>query len=242
MANTTLSNLKIGALRRVHHYNSSDTALLALTGGLINDILGYFNVRLKGTIYTQDLDNTVATVASQAYVDLVDTNIIEVLQVYERTDDVKLKQISRVDYVGISPDTTQFSGNPRSWAATQALNGSGVNIWSLYLFPTPSSVLTLRYDYIKNLKFSSDTADAEFCPLPAIYDDWIYAEFKHRFWRVIAPNDTARINSALEEAKHIGAEYERAIRGPVDLTYQAQRFRTRVVMPYGFTEGSTTPP
>ena len=41
MANTTLANLKIGALRRAgNHYNSNDSALLTLAGGLINDTRG----------------------------------------------------------------------------------------------------------------------------------------------------------------------------------------------------------
>lgn len=245
MANTIFGNLKIGALRRAgNSYNANDTALLALAGGLINDCLGAIQTIIKTSPYVFDLDNTVATVASQAYVALMDTDIIEVLQVYQRETGTKLKQLNRVDYVGVSPDTTRISGTPDlAWAPTQAVSGSGSNIWSLYLYPTPSSVITLRYDYIKNLRFSADTGvDASFSPLPNIYDDWIYEKFKPRFWKIVDKNNRSLIDGALKDEALADNKYGLDIKSQADRIKQVGSMRGDYPDPrYGLVATTAAP-
>lgn len=218
MANTTLGNLKKGALQRAgNHYNSNDSALLELAGGVMNDVMGWFQVLLGQHPYVLDLANTVNTVAAAEYVDLVDTDILEVLQVYQRVTDSKLINVSRTDFVGMVPDTTAWGGMPDLvFSPTQTLNASGQNIWRIYLVPTPADIQVLYYDYIKNIQFSSVTADAEFSPFPSTFDEWIYAEFKPRFYEAIDPKGTARINSAYANAERVGSRCRQYIISPKD--------------------------
>ena len=173
MANTTFANLKIGALRRADHYNANDATLLELAGGIINDVLGLIQSETKESTYWKDLDNTVTATADQEYAELSETNILDILAVYQRDSDVKLPRISRRRYIQLFPDTTSSSGKvDTAYAVEQVQNGSGENIFRLYLLPTPSATDTLRYDFLKNARFSADgtSADAEFSPLPSTFD------------------------------------------------------------------------
>lgn len=218
MANTTLANLKIGALRRAgNNYNANDTAKLTLAGGIINDVLGTIQAEIKNSHYFLDLANTVNTTASQAYVDLVDTDIIDILNVYQLSTDLKLTFIPWNKFREIQPDTTAFSGVPDLfYTIKSAVNGSGVNIYSLYFIPTPSSVLAIYYDYVKNIRFTSDTADSSYCALPNIFDELIYAMFAPRFYRVISPSDTERINGALAAEAQAKETFYALLRDRVD--------------------------
>lgn len=199
MANTTFANLKIGALNRAgNSYNSNDATLLSIAGGLINDICSQIAQAIKGHPYTLDLGNTVSTVASQAYVDLTDTDIIELIQFTQRSTNSKLKQLTYEEYVTLFPNTTLVGGVPELvWAPTQSVV-IGVATWRVYLGWTPSSVITMYYDYVKNCRFSSDgtSANAEYCFLPSIYDRWIYAEFAPLLYGIIDPTNVSRIQKA----------------------------------------------
>lgn len=209
MANTTLANLKIGALRRAgNNYNSADTSKLTLAGGLINDVLGTIQAEIKKSHYFYDIGNSVSTTADQAYVDLTDTDIIDILNVYQTDSDTKLIFIPWQEFRLLQPDTTAFSGLPDMYYSIKsAVNGSGVNIFSLFFIPTPSSVISIYYDYVKNIRFSSDTADSSYCALPSVFDELIYAMFAPRFYRVISPSDTSRISAALAAEKDAKATF-----------------------------------
>lgn len=230
MANTTLGNLKIGALRRAgNNYNVNDTTKLQMAGGLINDILGMIAALIKGHPYTLDVGNTVNTVADQAYIALTDTDIVEILQVYQKTTDTKLKQITWQEYVDLLPDSTTFGGVPDLlWTPTQALSIAGVTTWTLYFVPTPSSIVAIYYDYIKSLKFSTDTADAEYCALPSIYDQWIYAEFEPLFYSILDPNNTARITKAELKAAAARKLYKDMIMSQADRYQQVKSRRGEI--------------
>lgn len=200
MANTTFANLKINALRRAgNSYNSSDSTRLSMAGSIINDVLSMIGQYIKGHPYTLDIGNTVSTVADQAYVDLTDTNIIEVLQFTQRSTNSKLKQVNYEEFVSMFPNTTLVGGVPELvWSPTQTVSVSGVPTWRIYLGWTPSSVITMYYDYVKNLRFSADGtgADSEFSPLPPVYDRWIYAEFAPIWYGIISPEAISRIQKA----------------------------------------------
>ena len=208
MANTTFGNLKINALRRSgNRYNANDATLLSIAGNIINDALSIIGQQIKGHPYTLDLNNTVSTVASQAYVALADTDIIEILQFKQATTNTKLKQVTYEEYVSMFPNTALVGGVPElCWAPTQSVNGSGQNIWTVYLGWTPSSIITMTYDYIKNMRFSADTGvDTAYSPLPSVYDRWIYAEFSPLFYEFLNPNDS-RIGKAESKAAQVRAE------------------------------------
>lgn len=219
MANSTFANLKINALRKAgNNYASTDATRLTMAGNIINEVLSEIQNEIKGHPFTLDIGNTVSTTASQAYVALTDTDIIEILKVYQRTSDVALRQITYKDYIELQPDPTRWKGLPDvAYAPMQTLNGSGQNIWSLYLLPTPSSVITLYYDYVKNLRFANDdtTNDASFCPLPTTYDGWIYAEFKPKFYEIIDPKNRQLIDNAMKQAQEARRRYKQDIMSQV---------------------------
>lgn len=240
--NTTFANLKINALRKAgNNYSANDATLLTIAGGLINEILGSIGTLIKGHPFTLDIGNTVSTVASQAYVALTDTDIVEVLQVYQRVTNRKLKQITYAQYIDLAPDPTRFAGNPDlAFAPTQAIT-NGQMAWTLYLLPTPSSVITLYYDYLKSMKFSADgtTADTEYCPLPPTYDAWIYSEFKPLLYEIMDPNNRSRIQSAKEQAQLDRSQYMTAILSQADRWTQVGSARD--TLDYRYNRVATTP-
>lgn len=211
MLNTKFSALKQKCLRRAgNHYNANDSTLLTIAGGIINDVLSSLQVQFQETPYVLDLANTKNTVANQAYVALTETDILEILQVYQLETDTKLQQISRQDYVKILPDSTEFTGVPElAWFPSQVVT-DGQSTWSIYLVPTPSAVQAIYYDYIKTIRFATDdaTSDNLYCALPNTYDDWIIAEFQPRFVQFIDPANANRFNIARSEADRVGAIFK----------------------------------
>ena len=145
MPNTTRATLRTNALRKAgNRYNASDTTLLTIADDILNDVFGMIQSLIKGHPFTLDIGNTISTVADQAYVEPVDTDIIEILQVYQRVNDRKMRQITYTEYINMVPDPTRISGNPDvAWAPTMTVDVTGNNDWRIYLVPTPSSVLTL---------------------------------------------------------------------------------------------------
>lgn len=243
MANTTFANLKINALRKAgNYYNANDATLLQMAGGIINEIFGKINIILKGHPYTLDIGNTISTVASQAYVAPLDTDIIEILQVYERLTNRKLRQISYVEYIGLSPDPTRFGGvADLAWAPTQTIDVSGNPAWLIYFIPTPSAVMTIYYDYIKNLQFSSDStsADAEFSKLPPVYDSWIYSEFKPLFYGITDPKNVSLLSKLESKATQDRQFYTTAIMSQTDRYVQVDSIRD--TLDYRYNRVATTP-
>ena len=208
--NTTFGNLKINALRRAgNNYNSNDTTRLSIAGSILNEVAGIIQSEIKGHPFTLDIGNTVSTTANQAYVDLAAvTDILEILQVYERTTNRKIPQITYEQYISLIPDPTRFGGiSDMAWAATQVVT-SGKPNWFIYLIPTPSSTQTLYYDYMKSFQMS---ADADYCPLPTAYDGWWYSEFKPIFYEVIDSKNRTLIRAAKEEARQDRAYYKQQI-------------------------------
>lgn len=230
MANSTFGNLKIKCLRRGgNNYNANDATLLTIMGGIINEVMGEIQTYLKGHPYTLSIGNTVDTVAATAYAALAQTDIIEILQFYQRTSNSKLRQYTWQEYIEMVPNPTVFGGVPDAgWAPSQAINGSGQNIWTPYFIPTPSSAITMYYDYVKNLQFSADTssADAEFSKLPNVYDYWIIAETKPKLIEVLDPKNFSAIAKAEQSAHEKRIIAMQSIWSQVDRYYQAGSARS----------------
>lgn len=243
MANTTFANLKIKALQKSgNNYNANDSTKLEMAGGLINDVLGMIGSMIKGHPFTLDIGNTISTTADQAYVDPTDTNIIEMLQIYQRVTNRVLKQITYQEYINLAPDPTRFGGvADLAWAPTQSVDVTGNVDWRIYLLPTPSSVITLYYDYLKDIRFSVDgtAANAEFCALPPTYDPWIYAEFKPLFIEIIDSANSARIAKAEAGAMNARKFFLEMIMSQATRTYQAGSARD--VLDYRYNRVATTP-
>jgi len=229
MANTTFANLKKSCLRKAGNwYTASDSTLLEVAGGLINDCISTIQALSPDSLYWRDLDNTVSTTASQAYVDLSETDILQILNVYQRESDTKLTRVDRRTFVGLSPDTTAHSGTPDlAYDEEQILNVSGQNIFRLYLLPTPGSAITIRYDYIKNGRFTADgtAADSEFCALPSTFDPLIAAMFKPRFLEVLSPQDTGAITKAENAESEAISRFLPLLTSKIDESWQVGSFR-----------------
>lgn len=230
MANTTFSNLKINALRRAgNYYNASDATLLSLAGGLVNDCLSAIQALSPDSLYWKDLGNTKACTANQAYIDLTDTDILEILAVYQNTTDTKLKRVDRRTFVGVNPDTTNSAGIPDIAYDEEQVLSAGVNTFRIYLLPTPSTTTTMIYDYRKNARFSADgtSADAEYSPLPSQYDPLIFAMFKPRFLEIIDPKNAAAISKAEASEQIAISRFIPTLVSKQDETYQLGSARYR---------------
>ena len=245
MANTLFSALKINCLRRSgNYYNSADSTLLTMAGNVINDVLSNIQALVPDSLYWNDLENTVSCTADQAYVDLVDTNILEILSVYQRETDTKLKRVNRHSFVKFNPDTTVNSGIPDiAYDEEQVLSGSGVNTFRLYLLPTPSTTTTIRYDYRKNARFTADGtgADAEYSPMPSQFDALIIAMFKPRFIEIIDPKNSGVIRKAEESEQIALSRFLPMLNSKQDETYQLGSYRNRTSTPYQKVNDTPTP-
>jgi hypothetical protein len=215
MANTTFGNLKINFLRHCgNQYNANDATRLELAGSCINQALGIIQGEIKGHPFTLDTGNTVNTTANQAYVNLTDTDIIEVLSVQEKVDPSKLFWIPFSVYREYMADPSRYSGTPNLfYTLLQSVNVSGQNIWQILFVPTPSSAIAIYYDYIKNLQFSSNgtSANAAFSPLPTVYDSWIYEEAKPIFYEIIDHDNDDLINRSKKYAVEARIRYKSMI-------------------------------
>ena len=245
MANTTLGNLKIGALRRAaNSYNSGDASALVQAGGIINDVLTEIQAETRDSLYWKDLNNSVNTTANQAYVDLVDTDILEILSVFQATTKKKLTRINRRDYVSIYPDTSVSAGIPDiAYDEEQIISVAGVNTFRLFLMPTPASAIAILYDYLKNARFSADgtSADGEYCALPSTYDNLIYAMFKAKWFGIIDSENSGRIAAAQAQADNAKRIYYAMLRTKSDEHFQAGSRRDNRNRPYWNVKATPTP-
>ena len=221
MANTTFANLKINLLRLSgNQYNANDVTKLQLAGNCINRALGIIQGEIKGHPYTISTLNTVTAVIVSPYgTALTNTDIIEVISTSQRSDPRKMSYVTYEQYLALMADPSRFAGIPSlMWTALQAVNGSGQNIWTLFFIPTPGSALTIYYDYIKNLQFSSDGtgADASFSPLPSVFDGWIYDEAKPFIYEILDPKNQGLINSAKAGAEKSRIRYKTMILSNAD--------------------------
>jgi len=232
MANTSFANLKINLLRLSgNQYNANDSTKLSLAGNCINRALGIIQGEIKGHPYTLDYNNTVtATITTPYGTALSDTDIIDIFEVNQRIDPRKMQWIPYSLYKEYLADPTRFTGTPSLfWTALQTLNVSGQNIWTLFFIPTPSSAITIYYDYIKNLQFSSDGtgADASYSPLPSVFDGWIYDEAKPFIYEILDSKNQNVINSAKASALESRKRYKSMIMSPADGYTQIASSRER---------------
>ena len=242
MANTTFFNLKIKCLRLGGNwYNSADSTLLTIAGGIINDCLSTIQAMSPASKFWLDLENSKACTASQAYIDLTDTDILEIIAVYQRTTDTKLKRVDRNTWVNLVPDTTAYSGTPDLLYDAEQLLNTGVNTWRIYLFPTPATTTTMYYDYRKNARFTADGtgADAEYSPLPSQYDALIVEMFRTRFLNVIDIGNTSAISRAERSEQSALSKFIPMLNSKLDETYQLGSYRYRY--PNQLTRVAATP-
>jgi len=232
LANTTFGNLKINLLRLAgNNYNSNDATRLQLAGSCINRALGIIQGEIKGHPYTLDYNNTVtATITTPYGTALADTDIVEIVDVSQRIDPRKMSWIPYQLYKDYMADPSLFAGTPSLyWTALQTLNVSGQNIWTLFFIPTPSAAITIYYDYIKNMAFSSDGtgADASYSPLPTTFDGWIIDEAKPFIYEILDSKNQGVIATATANAIQSRKRYKQMILSNADGYTQVASVRER---------------
>jgi len=109
------------------------------------------------------------------------------------------------------------------------LNVSGQNIWTLFFIPTPSAAITIYYDYIKNMAFSSDGtgADASYSPLPTTFDGWIIDEAKPFIYEILDSKNQGVIAAATANAIQSRKRYKQMILSNADGYTQVASVRER---------------
>ena len=184
---TQLTTLLDNSLRLVDHPITDTNARTRMTI-CINNALQEIYADMLASHYDLHMQasGTIATVTNQEYValsSLAAGDVDKVMGVYQISDDIRLSQITRSNYTSKFADVTTESGNPEEYA-----------IWNkrLYLYPRPSSVITLYIDYWKRVGNLSGTTDTP--AFEAKYDALIYA--KARFWwhSMLEPDDVAKAN------------------------------------------------
>lgn len=207
--------------------------------------MGIIQGEIKGHPYTLDTNNTVtATIVTPYGTPLADTNIIEVVDCSQRIDPRKMSWIPYQTYLAYMANPALFSGTPSLyWTALQSVNVSGQNIWTLFFIPTPASAITIYYDYVKNLQFSVDGtgADAEFSPLPTVFDGWIYDEAKSFIYEIMDSKNQAVINSARTQAEISRKRYKQMILSNADGYTQVASVRERGPLIIKRVETTATP-
>lgn len=231
ITNTTFGQLKINLLRLAgNQYNSSDSVKLQLAGNCINTALGIIQGEIKGHPFTLDTGNTVtATIISPYGTPLADTDIIEIVDVTQRVDARKVSWIPYQTYQLYMANPALFAGTPSLyWTTLQTLT-AGQNIWTLFFIPTPASAITIYYDYIKNIQFSSDgsSADASYSPLPTVFDKWIIDEAKPFIYEIMDSKNQGVINAAVINAEKSRKRYKQMILSNADGYTQVASVRER---------------
>ena len=197
---------------------------LELAGICLNQAAGIIQGEIKGHPFTLDTGNTVSTVANQAYVNLSDTDIIEILSVQERVDPNKLTWIPYSLYLQYMADPSRFTGTPNLYYTTLQTIVAGAPTWQILFVPTPASAITIYYDYVKNLQMASDAA---YSPLPPVYDSWFYAEAKPMLYEIIDPTNTDMIQRAVAQAVEARQRYRSMIMAGADQYQVCQSVRER---------------
>lgn len=208
--NTTFGQLKINFLRKAGNaYNANDATKLTMAGNCLNDALQGIWSEIKGHPYTLDTDNTINTTAGQGYVELIDTDILEIYDVTQKTTNSQLKWVPWAKYKQLVPNDSILKGVPEAlWTSSQSVSVTGQSTWRIYFIPTPSAAIAIYYDYFKDPTMVGDSA---FCPLPSVYDCWLEHEAKPIFYEMIDPKNNALIDRSLERAAQARLDYKRAI-------------------------------
>lgn len=191
---STLATLRDELLLSLDVYNANDLdeTIAGSQGNQARRCLNkalqkiYSKVKRFNILQKEAVDSTITTTASQEYVDISGiSDLDDVENIYEASNDVNLKEVSFDTYRQMAPDPSEATGNPVKFARR------GKN--RLYLFPTPDAVYTLNIFYLRtqsNLSGTSDTTG-----LDSKLDYWIVAEASV-FWQLMEDaGDTGKLSA-----------------------------------------------
>ena len=197
MAKTTVNSL-VADIKLLGDYNITDTDLENLLIVGINFALK----RMKQWFMDEGLfdeigaHDTLLTVANTEYIELATETIDfdQVIKLTERTNDTPIEIIPFDKYREICPDPTADKASTPEMAAFFANR--------IYLYPTPSAVVTLYLDYVKLI---TKVAAGGTLPFEDKYDELIVAialEYLIAFLDNKNTNAITQANNRVKELKH----------------------------------------
>jgi len=196
VAKSSISSL-ITKIKRRADYNITDTGTDNLIVDMLNDAIKRVRQKLLDIGMFDDISasTTLTTVADTAYVDVSTiVDLDEIVVQSDRTADRSIMLITYDKFIQLYPDPTACTSNTPIHAAR----------WNsrIYFGPTPSEVLTLYFDYIKQLDEVTSSSTSPFEPK---YDPLLIAmvvtEFKQ--WLGL---DSLQIQSAMAREKTLDDE------------------------------------
>ena len=195
-AGSTLTVLQKEFLLSIDEYNADDLSGDGSVGdratACINQALQKMYSIVKDTRYLAAYPSTaITTTSSQNYIELSGiSDLDEVEQVHEVTNDIVLKKLPYWRIREINIDDSTNTGNPTFYS--RLFN-------RLYFSPTPSSALNLTIQYRKLISDLSSGSDQS--ALPSKFNYWIYAEAHICWQRMQDIGDTASLQNIVAIAE-----------------------------------------
>lgn len=199
---TSLTTLLDRLLRSHIDHPIGDTAARTICTDLINDALSeiYQDMEDAGYSLYTERSSTFTTVANQEYVgfgDLAAGSIIDkVIAVYQISDDIKLTQLTRQEYVRILPDVTVGRTRPYGYSIFDE---------RIYFYPAPSTAMTIYVDFLERPGLLSGGTDTP--AFPAKFDGLIYAKATKLWWQMNEPDDAQKIALYEQQYEALKSKY-----------------------------------
>lgn len=156
---------------------------------------------LPGLQHLRDTTTTFPSVAGQAEYQI--GSVSKITRIWDTTNQRKLRPMSMAQYRRLSPQAiTDNQGTPLFWV-WESYSGSTTPKVDLYLYQTPSSVITYTADITSVLTALSNDADVPI--LPVDFHDLLFLgalieEYRHL--------DDSRLQVAMAQAKEREAQFK----------------------------------
>lgn len=229
MAKTSIDNIVTKVQRRAD-YHDPDTELDTLVIDMINDGLKlmkqwFFNEGMFDEIGTS---TTLSTVASTASIDISGlTDLDAILVTTERTNDAYIPFVSFRDYRMAYPDPSAETSDSPSMVARYDNK--------LWIGPTPASIYTIYFDYIKLV---GDKVSGDDVPFENKYDPLVIALAVEQ---LVSWNDSKAASAIQLARQRVENLKHELIVGAVKNLGMNRQAKARRAYAFGPQESMTTP-
>lgn len=117
---------------------------------------------LPGLQHLRDTTTTFASVAGTAQYQIA--SVAKITRIFDTTNRRLLQPMSMAQYRALSPDAANEQGTPTHWI-WESMSGSSTPAFDLYLYQTPSAIVTYTADITSVLTLLSADADVPILPL-----------------------------------------------------------------------------
>lgn len=176
---SALSVLRKAFLIQIDNYNANDLTGDNSSGDLatksINKALQKIYSIVKDQKFMEAYPSTaLVSVSGTAYIALSGiSDLDEILNIMDTTNQYKLKYIPFWKYREWAPDPSQVPGTPTHYTKL---------FERIYLYPRPNAAITYTTDFVKS--YAELSADADVALLPSKYNYWIYAEAEVEWYKM----------------------------------------------------------